>query len=83
MKKNKSLQRKSTLQAISPEEAVQFLHDFQNLSNQIDEPGISISLRIPANILRNLKTTAKIENKKYQSMIVDFIRKGLSPKMPF
>lgn len=80
MKKSKFPQKKTARQSLSPEEAVQFLHDFQNLTAQIDEPTVLISLRIPANLLRNLKTVAKIENKKYQSMIINFIRKGLGPK---
>lgn len=66
MKKAKSAQTKMKARPITPEEAVQFLHDFQNLSSQIDEPTELISIRIPANILRNLKTAAKIENKKYR-----------------
>lgn len=80
MKKNKNLQNKSASSEISPEEAVQFLDDLQTLTSQIDEPTVLISLRIPANVLRNLKTRAKIENKKYQSMIVNYIRNGLNQK---
>ena len=62
----------------SPEEAVQFLDDFQKLQSHLDETTKLISLRIPENILRQLKSRAKLENKKYQSMIVEYIRRGLS-----
>lgn len=42
-----------------------------------DEPTVMISLRIPKNILRILKTKAKIENKKYQSLLIETLRKNL------
>jgi hypothetical protein len=36
-----------------------------------------VSIRIPGNILRMLKLKAKAENRKYQSMMIQFIRQGL------
>ena len=62
---------------ISPEEAVQFLEDMRNLSSDIDEPTIAISLRVPGNILRAVKLKAKAEKKKYQSVMIEYIRQGL------
>lgn len=62
---------------ISPEEAIRFLEDMRNLSYDIDEPTVAISLRVPANILRATKLKAKAEKKKYQSIIIEFIRQGL------
>ncbi len=67
MKKNK----------ITPEEAVQFLESIRIMSNEIDKPTVAISLRVPANILKTLKLKAKADGKKYQSLIIDYIRKGL------
>jgi predicted DNA binding CopG/RHH family protein len=62
---------------ISPEEALRFLEDFRNLSSEIDEPTQMISIRIPGNVLRALKLKAKADGKKYQSLIVEYLRKGL------
>lgn len=62
---------------LSPEESLQFLEDMRNLIYERDEATIAISLRVPANILRALKAKAKSENKKYQSLIIEFIRSGL------
>lgn len=62
---------------ISPEEAVRFLDDMRRLAHDIDEPTVAISLRVPANILRAAKAKAKIEKKKYQSLLVELIRQGL------
>lgn len=67
MKKNK----------ISPEEAVDFIDSFNKMLHDKDEPTEAISLRIPANLLRALKTTAKMRETKYQSLIVSYIREGL------
>lgn len=65
-------------QKISPEEAVEFLDSFRKMMAEKDEPTQAISIRIPANILRVIKTRAKMENKKYQSLIVEYLRKSLS-----
>ena len=62
---------------VGPEEALRFLHDMQS---EIDEPTTAISLRVPHNLLRALKTKAKIEGKKYQSLLVEFIRDGLQDR---
>lgn len=68
---------KSKKAEISPEEAVQFLDDMRKLSHDIDEKTVAISIRIPENLLRAIKTKAKVENRKYQSIMVEFIRRGL------
>lgn len=64
---------------ISPEEALRFLEDIRTLAGDVDKPTVAISLRIPENILRAIKAKAKAkaEGKKYQSMIVEFMRNGL------
>lgn len=50
------------------------------MSSQIDEPTVAISLRVPENILRSLKLKAKAEGKKYQSLMIEYLRKGLLEK---
>lgn len=62
---------------ISPEEAVEFIESFQSMIYEKDEATVAISVRIPANILRALKTQAKIKGKKYQSLLVEYLREGL------
>lgn len=74
MKKKKVRKKSAT---ISPEEAIQFLDDLRRLQGEIDEPTVSISLRVPKNILRAIKTKAKASGHKYQSLMIDYIRKGL------
>ncbi len=66
--------------SISPEEALRFLEDIRIMSGEVDEPTKAISIRIPANILRTLRLRAKSEKKKYQSLIVELLRKGLREK---
>lgn len=71
--RNKAIENKS----MTPEAALRFLEDMRKLSVQRDEPTVAISLRVPANILRTLKTQAKIDGKKYQSLIIEYLRKGI------
>ncbi len=60
------------------ESAIQFLEDLRVISSGVDEPTQMVSIRIPANILRAVKLQAKFEGKKYQSLIVQYIRQNLS-----
>ncbi len=73
MKKNKS----KSLGAITPLQAIQFLEDIRTLQNEMDEPTVAISLRVPGNILRALKLKAKADGKKYQSLIIEYLRQAL------
>ncbi len=66
---------------ISPEEALNFLEGMRQLMEQKDLPTTPISIRIPANLLNLLKSKAKIEKKKYQSLIIEYIRDGLTNPM--
>ena len=75
MKKNR---RTSSRDKITPEQAVRFLEEIRKMSENIDEPTVPISLRVPANILRTLKLKAKSEGKKYQSLMIEYCRQGLS-----
>lgn len=69
--------RKLKEKRVSPAEALQFLESVRQMAEDKDEPTRLISLRVPENILRTLKAKAKIEEKKYQSLIVQYIRLGL------
>lgn len=77
MPKNKVHKNKIPNNKVSPMEALQFLEDFRKLSSKIDEPTKAISIRIPENILRALKTRAKSEEKKYQSLIIEILRREI------
>ena len=65
---------------LTPEEAISFLDSFRKMIADKDEPTQAISIRIPANILRIIKLKAKAENKKYQSLIVEYLRKAISER---
>lgn len=75
MKKNKKKENKPS--TVSPEEAVQFLEDMRVMYSEIDEPTVLISIRIPGNILRAIKLRAKADGKKYQSLMIDYLRQSL------
>ena len=61
----------------SPEAAVRFLEDMRVMASEVDEATVLISLRVPANILRAIKFKAKNDGKKYQSLMIEYFRKGL------
>lgn len=73
----KAVSTKKNISSMTPEEAVCFLEDIRLMSSEIDEPTVSISLRVPANILRSLKLKAKADGKKYQSLMIEYLRNGL------
>jgi predicted DNA binding CopG/RHH family protein len=80
MKKTKTGTKTSKLKnpsEVSPEEALRFLEDMRRMNSELDEPTVSISLRIPGNILRSIKLKAKSDGKKYQSLMIEYLRKGL------
>lgn len=77
MKKRKQNKSEMPKVEISPLEAVEFLDSFRKMIAETDEPTQLISLRVPGNLLKVLKTKAKSEGKKYQSLIIQYIRKGL------
>jgi predicted DNA binding CopG/RHH family protein len=80
MKKSKTAAPKKISNSISPEDAIRFLEDIRLMSVHLDEPTVAISLRVPGNILRALKLKAKSDGKKYQSLIIEYLRKGLSDR---
>ncbi len=61
----------------SPIKALEFLESMRTLSQDIDQPTVMISIRIPSNILKAIKAKANIENKKYQPMIIEMLRSNL------
>ncbi len=65
---------------IKPEEALRFLEDMRTLMSQIDEPTVAISIRVPRNLLKALKFIAKRDGKKYQSLMIEFLRQSLQTK---
>ncbi|MFZ4404739.1 MAG: hypothetical protein ACOYOK_11610 [Pseudobdellovibrionaceae bacterium] len=65
---------------ISPEEAVAFLDSIRQMTTQLDEPTVAISLRVPGNILRMIKAKAQFDGKKYQSLMIEYLRQGLLEK---
>ncbi len=77
MAKNKPSKKPTKTREITPDEAVRFLEDIRLMSSEIDEPTVAISLRVPGNILRAIKLKAKSDGKKYQSLMVEYLRRGL------
>ena len=62
---------------MTTEEGLQFIDSFQKMLADQDDKTVAISIRIPGNILSALKYQAKSQNKKYQSLLVELLRKGL------
>lgn len=75
MAKKSKIRRMSS--EISPEDALRFIEDIRLMVADQNEPTVAISLRIPGNILRALKLRAKADGKKYQSLMVEYLRLGL------
>lgn len=82
MKKSNAAKRRRTVKAstvttvdsVPPLQALHFLEDMRVLYSTKDEPTKPISLRLPANLLRLLKTRAATEGKKYQSLMIEILR---------
>ena len=58
-------------------EGLVFIESFQKMLSDQDEKTVAISLRIPKNILTAAKFKAKSQQKKYQSLLIEYIRNGL------
>lgn len=87
MKKNNKVLRSTKKSRVTPVEesrklemAIEFLDQIRRIPEDKDEKTQLISVRVPQNLLRALKLKAQFDNRKYQSMIVQFIRQGLSKK---
>lgn len=59
------------------EKGLEFIESFQRMLANKDEKTVAISLRIPANVLRALKFRAEQNDQKYQSLLVEYLRRGL------
>jgi predicted DNA binding CopG/RHH family protein len=77
MSKRKLQKKKIKVAKFNPDEALQFLEDIRTMASDIDEPRVSISLRVPGNVLRAVKARAKFDGKKYQSLMIEMLRQGL------
>ncbi len=82
MKIKKGLQKlkKKDLSESGMNDATQiakFLEDFQLMIAGIDDKTKMISLRVPENILSAFKFKAEKRNLKYQSLIIDLMRKWI------
>ena len=75
---NEKKQKK--IRPLTLEETVEFLESVRQLQEDKDEATQSISLRVPANILRSLKLKAKANGQKYQSLIIQVLRQSLKSK---
>lgn len=77
--RSKNDQTTTHIERVSAEQALEFIDAFQKMMADRDEPTKLISLRVPENILRAMKTKAKFEQKKYQTLMIqafrDFLRK--------
>ena len=69
-----------TTSAAAWAEGLRFLEGMRLMMSDIDEPTVAISLRVPGNILRALKTTAKADGQKYQALMIEYLRRGLQKK---
>jgi predicted DNA binding CopG/RHH family protein len=65
------------LRVVTPDEALEFLESFRKLMADQDEPTKLISIRIPENMLKAFKIKAKTDGKKYQSLLVEILRKEM------
>lgn len=62
---------------VDPLDALNFLESMRTLQSNLDAPRKLISIRVPENILNALKQKAKIENKNYQSLMIQILREHL------
>lgn len=69
--------KKKPIRDLTPEEALRFLEDIRVLQTEKDEASTAISIRVPENILRAIRLKAKSEGKKYQSLMIEYLRRGL------
>lgn len=65
---------------LSTEQIVRFLEGFRELNSAKPqkEPSTLISIRLPDSLLESLKSRAALENKPYQSLIKEYLKKAVS-----
>jgi uncharacterized protein (DUF4415 family) len=76
MKKSKQIFKRSDLlqNSLSPDETIEFLEQFSKVILSQDSASKLISIRIPENVLNSFKTLAKLQNRKYQTVMVQLMR---------
>ena len=79
-KNNKKVEKKSE---VSIEEGLDFIASFQKMLADQDETTVAISLRIPKNLLHLLKSKADSKNTKYQTLLVEYVRRGLKADLEY
>ncbi len=62
---------------VNTEKVLLFLEEMRVLDRRKQGPKKLISIRIPENFIRALKTKAEFENRKYQNLIVQAIEEFL------
>jgi predicted DNA binding CopG/RHH family protein len=72
------VKKKSKRHKPTAEQALAFLEDFRKMQAGLDEPTQAISLRVPNNILRAYKALAAAENRAYQTMMIQALRRYLA-----
>jgi len=78
MKKTKQFHKKQD--DMSSDQILQFLEDFRTVTYGQDKKTKMISIRIPENILQTFKLQAQLQQRPYQSVIVELMRLWLKPE---
>lgn len=63
---------------MTPDQALEFLEDFQKLSGETNEKCTPISLKIEPSLLKAFKTKAKLEGIPYQTQIKVLMKQWLA-----
>ena len=74
-KSNKKTRKKNSEKPL--EDGLLFIDSFQKMLADQDEATVAISLRIPKNLLRLLKFRASSTKTKYQTLLIEYLRRGL------
>ena len=74
-KSNKKTRKKNSEKPL--EDGLLFIDSFQKMLADQDEATVAISLRIPKNLLRLLKFRASSTKIKYQTLLIEYLRRGL------
>lgn len=72
-----STRTKKKVSSTVAESAVEYLESFRQMLGGRDEASIAISIRVPQNILKSYKARAAVENRPYQSMMIQALRRYL------
>lgn len=73
----KSKQFNSRNDKLTPDQVAEFMESFKQAVTGQDKKSKLISLRVPENILHSFKVLADIHHQKYQTIIVELMRKHI------